>query len=234
VLGGWLAPLGWSIGFVQAPLTVVRERLIAWRRSLGSVLTERDGLPGWPACVELLQPLEAPWTTELLAAHGTGWTAYVNNFIHGGDPWPPTSYLGDQLGVRWVVATHQPMTGVGHAATQFRLGGPEGEPPLRYIRTVDAHAVDRRWSWHTEGTPLPFEHADAYTARRVRDRFTRPLLVEYLAALGITVDNHHAYRHATLIHQNVPWPTRQETLQQARETWQIDRITNETSTATGS
>jgi hypothetical protein len=222
VLGGWLAPLGWSIGFVEAPFAVVRDRLVTWRRTLGADLTERREPGAWPTGVESLEPLEAPWTTELLVAHGAGWTAYANNFIHGGDPWPPTSYLGDRIGVRWVVATHQPMTAVGHAATVFSLGGPGGEPPLNFIRTVEAHATDRRWSWRAEGVPMPFERTDAYRARRVRDRFTRPMLVGYLAGLGIAVDDHAAYGPATLIRQNVSWPTRRETLQQARVTWKID------------
>lgn len=216
VLGGRLAPLGWSIGFVQAPHTVVRDHLLAWRRRLGAYLTERNKLPAWPDCVEHLQPLEAPWTSELLVAHNAAWTAYLNNDINGGDPWPPTSYLADQLGVPWVIATHHPMTAVGHASTAFALGGPGGEPPLRYIRTIDAHAEDRRWSWRTYGEPLPFERTSAYTARRIPQRFTRPLLVEYLAALGITVDTYDAYRDATLIRQRVLFRTRRQTLQQAR------------------
>jgi hypothetical protein len=222
VLGGWLQPLGWSIGFIRAPFPVVLERLIAWRRSLGANLAERQDLPGWPACVEMLEPLEAPWTTELLAAHGSDWTVYLNNSIGGGDPSGATSVVGDSLGVRWVLATHQPMTAVGHAATRFSLGGPEGEPPLHYIRRIEADAEDRRWSWSTFGAALPFERTSAYRARRVRDRFARPLLVGYLAELGIAVDHNSAYGRAALIRQTVPWPTRRETLEEARRAWKID------------
>jgi hypothetical protein len=63
-----------------------------------------------------------------------------------------------------------------------------------------------------------------YRARRVRDRFTRPVLVGYLAELGISVDDHATYGQATLIRQIVAWPSRQETLQQARIMWRIDRF----------
>jgi hypothetical protein len=221
VLGGWLEPLGWSIGFVEAPFAAVRRQLIAWRVGLGDDLTERGDLPAWPACVEALDPLEAPWTTELLVAHGSGWTVYLNNWIHGGDPAGAPTVVGGALGVRWVLATHQPMTAVGHAATVFSLGGPEGEPPLHYIRTVGAYAEDRRWSWSTLGSPLPFERTGAYRARRVRDRFDRAMLVDYLVQLGIVVDDDNAYGQATLIRQNVSWSIRRETLQQARDTWKI-------------
>jgi hypothetical protein len=219
VLGGSLAPLGWSMGFVEAPHNAVRDRLIEWRHSLGAQVDIAEKLPAWPSCVEALAPLEAPWTTGLLVAHGSAWTAYLNNDINGGDPWPPTSYVANQLGVLWVIATHQPMTAVGHASSQFWLGGREGEPPLHYIRTVAAHAEDGRWSWDTGGSPLPFERTDAYAARLVRHRFTRALLVEYLNALGIAVDDDRSYGDATLVRQHVTWTTRQQTLQQAQRSW---------------
>lgn len=96
------------------------------------------------------------------------------------------------------------------------------EPPLHHIRRIEAEATDRRWSWSTFGAPLPFERAGAYRARRVRDRFTRPLLVGYLAELGIAVDDDSAYGQAALIRRHVPCSTRRETLEQTRKTWKID------------
>jgi len=45
-----------------------------------------------------------------------------------------------------------------HARPQtFELLGPSGQPPLYYIRTLQAHANDERWTWHENGTPQPFE-----------------------------------------------------------------------------
>jgi hypothetical protein len=128
VLGGPLSPLGWHVGFVEAPVGIVRDQLLAWRRSLGADLYVDEDLAPWPRCLLALNPLEAPWTTELLIGHGQGWTAYLNNDLNGGDPFPAANYLARILGVRWLVAAHQPLTAVGHASTQLSLGGPGGQP----------------------------------------------------------------------------------------------------------
>jgi hypothetical protein len=217
ILGGPLSPIGWRVGFIEAPLRTTLDRLSGWRGELGADLDVVD-VPTWPRCLSALDPLEAPWTTELLVAHG-GWTAYLNNGIDGGDPWPPTSHLGDLLGVRWVVADHQPPTMVGHAGTGLQLGGPGGVPPLGIQRTIDAHAEDGRWSWYEDGPVQPFERPDAYRVRRIRDRFPRPLLIEYLGALGIAVDEPTAFGPGILVRQRVAWSTRREGLDQARRSW---------------
>lgn len=216
VLGGQLSPVGWSVGFLEAPLEQVVERLLGWRRGLGANL-DVGTVPGWPECLSSLDPLEAPWTTEMLVAHGA-WTAYLNNDKNGGDPWPATNYVSGLLDVRWIVASHQLPDRSRHATTQFQLGGPDGEPPLRFMRTIAAHAEDGRWSWHSTGSPLPFERQGAYHARRIRDRFTRALLVEYLAALGIAVDDPGRFGSGVLVHQRVSWPTRPESIAHVRRT----------------
>jgi hypothetical protein len=128
VLGGSLSPLGWQVGFVEAPAGVVRDQLLAWRRGLGADLHVDEDLAPWPRCLLALDPLEAPWTTELLIGHGQRWTAYLNNDLNGGDPFPAATYLAGVLGVRWLVAAHQPLTAVGHASTQLSLGGPRPAP----------------------------------------------------------------------------------------------------------
>ncbi len=208
--------MGWSVGFLEAPLAQVVERLLGWRRDLGANL-DVGTVPGWPECLSALDPLEAPWTTELLVEHGA-WTAYLNNDINGGDPWPATSHVSRLLGVRWVVASHHLPDRSRHATTQFQLGGPDGEPPLRFIRVIVADAEDGRWSWHSNGSPLPFERQHAYHARRIRDRFTRALLIEYLAALGIAVDDPARFGAGVLVRQHVNWSTRRESIEQMRHT----------------
>jgi hypothetical protein len=138
VLGGRLAPIGWSMGFLEAPIEPASERLRAWRNGLGVSYKMRRSEASWPDCLLALEPLETPWTSEILVSHGATWTAYLNNDIGGGDPFPITSHLARLLDVRWVIATHQPMTSHGHASTQLWLGGPHGEPPLNYVRTIAA------------------------------------------------------------------------------------------------
>lgn len=187
---------GRNIGFVEAPAAVVLERLRDWHARIGLSTDGRPVKAPWPDCLRTLEP---PSTRELLAAHGIGWTVYLNNHGGGGDPYPATSYLAATLGVRWVIAMHQPMNSAGHASTQLWLGGPEGEPPLHYIRTIAADAVDGHWTWETSGEVQSFERPDEYRAARIRDRFTRPMLVEYLGALGIRVDDDARYGSAVVI-----------------------------------
>jgi hypothetical protein len=68
-LGGTLAPIGLAVSFLRRPLEAVRDELLAWRAGLGQRLEER-GPVAFPACVDLIDRFEMPWTTELLIASG--------------------------------------------------------------------------------------------------------------------------------------------------------------------
>lgn len=151
----------------------------------------------------------------MLAAQGGSWTAVVNNFVNGGDSSAPGPAVARSLDVRCVVAVRVPRYGPGHAATQLIVEGPGGEGPLSNIRTLSAHATDGRWRWDESGVAFEFEETERYSKRRTRDRFDRGMLLRYLAALGIPVDD-DAYGTATLIQQRVDWPRREETLAEAR------------------
>ena len=91
-----------------------------------------------------------------------------------------------------------------------------------YRRTLAAHAEDGRWSWHEAREPMPFEHPQRYTAHLKRDRLDRPLLAEYLAAMGIAVDDEASYADAAFIRQHVSWKTRKQTLAEAKASWMLD------------
>ena len=214
-LGGALAPLGLSVSFLRRPVDEVRDALVTWRRQELQQVVEESGPIQFPACTSLLDPLEAPWTVELLVGSG-GWTTYLNNFINGGDPTAAAPYLGTRLGCDCIVAMHAPRHGPGHASTQLWIMGPGGEPPQMYVRTIAAHAEDGRWSWRASGPLQAFENAERYTARRIRDRFDRGLLVEYLAAMDIRVDDLTFYGEGFGFRQIVRYKRRQETAAQVR------------------
>jgi hypothetical protein len=196
VFGGGLWPLGWSVGFVEMPLTEAYDRYRAW--GLKVAFSELGELPIVDALQRLL-PFEMPYTRRLLVGTRGNWTAIFDNSRGGGDPWPPTSQLTRQ-DARAVVATHIPGEQSSLPATQFHLLGPEGEAPLMYVRTVDAGVFDSgRWQFETSGSVQPFERVDAYGTRRIRDRFTRPMLLGYLGSLGIDADEPSFYREAVLV-----------------------------------
>ncbi|MEQ4210408.1 hypothetical protein [Actinopolymorpha sp. B9G3] len=77
-------------------------------------------------------------------------------------------------------------------------------------------ATDGRWEWHTSGQPFTFEDVSRYRSRRIRDRFDRPLLIEYLHHLGIPADDEAAYGPGIVVQQLVDWPRRTVSLDQAR------------------
>lgn len=157
-----------------------------------------------PDCLDALDPMEAPWTVEVLLDCGP-WTSYVNNFIGGGDISAIAPAVARMLGASCVVAEHMPRYGPGHAATQLWLLDSDGN----CLRTLSAYAVDGRWSWDETGVAQPWEHPNRYRARRKRDRLDRALLVEYLEALGIRVDDPGFYRKGIGVRQHVDWPRRQ-------------------------
>jgi hypothetical protein len=88
-------------------------------------------------------------------------------------------------------------------------------------RTLSAVATDGRWEWYASGTPFPFEDLNRYTARRIRDRLDRELLVHYLQELGIDADQDTAYGLGIIVQQDVAWSRRTVSLEAARA--ELDR-----------
>lgn len=204
ILGGGLAPLGTGMAFLRASMATVLDAVRDVRSESLIDVTAAGKLPGSAA---LLDPMEMPWTVELLADCGD-WTAYMNNAIGGTDISAIAPALGRRLEVTCVTAQHAPKHGPGHAATQLWLQGPGGAPPLMGIRDISAHCQDGRWSWHTFGEVQSFERPEMYDVRKIRDRFNRPLLIEYLEALGIHADDPSFFGDCVAVRQLVDWPRR--------------------------
>lgn len=192
LLGGGPPSVTDAAGFIAAPFDTVLATAMAWRSELGWTLEVRrvDSIAG---IVAAITPGRRPWRTEAFIDSGA-WTTYLNE---GSDPVPATGYLSTELGVRAVLA----MCSVEppHASTQFELLGPDGDPPLMYVRSLAAHCEDGRWTWHASGQLQPFEHVERYGRRRVRDRLDRPLLMEYLTALGIEPDEPDFFGAGTVL-----------------------------------
>lgn len=215
LLGGAANPLGSTMHFIEAPVEAViaayGEIFYDFREGGSATETGRR----FDGALPLLLPLEAPWTRVLVSQCGQ-WTALTNNGHQGGDSTAPGPAISDRLKVRCVVASCVPRYGPGHQSTQLEILGPEGVPPLMYLRSISASATDGRWEWHTSGDPLEFEHAGRYSARLVRQRFDRDLLLSYLAALGIPAATDDAYGAAVLLQNNAAYERYEMTLEQAR------------------
>lgn len=196
LLGGSASPIGWWVTFIAAPLDDV-GRWLRQRWFEDRPHTVSDPGP-YPACLGALEPLESPWTRHLLVEAGE-WTMHLGNSLLGGDPSAPGPVVCRELGCRVVVAGHTQRHGPGHETTALWVLGPEGPPPLRFVRTVQVQCTDGRWTWHEKGHPLPFERVDRYSAHRTRDRFDRALLVAYLAAQGIRPDEPQGFGRCRLV-----------------------------------
>jgi hypothetical protein len=217
VLGGDSSPIGWSVHYLDAGFDAVLDAI--WDVRAGAKIEMRAAEP-YPAVLQTLVPFEAPWTRELVMPCGA-WTAYLNNGINGGDSTAIGQAVARQLSVRHVMAEHTLPYGPGHQATQLWISGPLGKPPLMVERVISATATNGRWEWHTSGEPLPFEDVDRYSARNIRDRFDRRMLLGYLNALGISADDDTAYGDGVLVQQIVDWPRRTVSLEDARSEFHI-------------
>lgn len=218
VLGGSCWPIGWSAGFIGAPFDAVWPVLSAWTDEL-EVDYSVEALGEVPLVEQLrrLEPLESPYSRRLLVAAENGWTAYFDNDLEGGDPFPWVGHLSSELSCHGVLATHVPWEQYRFPATQFELLGPEGEPPLHYVRTVSAGIFDSgRWSFAAHGAVQPFEQMVRYGARRVRDRLTREMLVQYLQTLGIHADDPDFYGTCHLLQENATYKRRTMSVEQVR------------------
>ena len=203
VFGGELWPLGNGVAFVELPL---REAVATYSDGWESPpnFTDLGGGPILELMATLL-PLQMPYKRQLLVGTTSGWTAIFDNSRYGGDPFSSTR-IADSHRVRAVLATHAPATQTRLPATQFHLFGPTGEPPLMYVRTIDVGVFDSgRWQFLASGTAQPFEDLEAYGRRRVRDRFTREMLLDYLGALGIRADDPAFYTSGVLATDTGSW-----------------------------
>ena len=197
LLGGAASPIGWWVTFIEAPMLEIEAWLtVHWFEGRSSVAADSSL---YPSCIPELEPLESPWTKHLLVSMGN-WTVHLSNSIGGGDPSAPGPVLSRDLNCQVVIAGHSPRHGPGHEGTALWVLGPAGTPPLYYVRTVQVHCADGRWTWHESGPPLDFERVERYSRRRKRDRlFDRKLLMDYLESFGLFPDDPKTYGRARLV-----------------------------------
>ncbi len=211
-LGGSLAPAGISLNVLRSKLDETIDVLVRWRGGLGHKPTT-SSVALREAC-QALEPFQAVWSREVLFDCGD-WTIYMNNSLQGGDPTASASHIGRVMGVDVLTAMHSPVHPPGHGATQLWIR-PSGSASSLHTRDIVACAADGRWSWDSSGEPFPFEDQSRYTARRIRDRFDRPLLIDYLGALGIRVDDADFYGRGVRVQQGHQYKSRELTAAELR------------------
>jgi hypothetical protein len=191
--GDQYAPVTSAIGFLRAPLDVVSDGLLAWRRRIHGT-AEAVGLSGGlHEHVSILEPLTGGVRPrELVVATGNPeWTATFDCLLTGSDPISTVGYLSLALHVQGIVVRSVPDARATagrpprYGARQFEMFAPISTDFINYVRTISVIRDGSRWRFDANGTVQDFEDPEAYQQRRAADRFTGPMLVEYSAALGL-------------------------------------------------
>lgn len=200
------APITQAIGFIKFPAKDVVKEYVDWMTPIqaGRInyisgeaapvsLNVRHGSSGLLETLNTLLPLTGVEARRILFIQtASDWTAYFDNGWRGPDVFPPVSELCQRLRCNGVRATCVPNTiskKEGHykgryGATVFELYGPYPNPILNTVRSVFA-SFDTKWEFNASGTEQPYEEVEAYSAKKVRDRFTPDMLDRYLQAIGI-------------------------------------------------
>jgi hypothetical protein len=142
---------------------------------------------------------------------------------HGGYPETPVAHMTRTLGTDGLVVESVPETpevpGRQHfyAGRQFQLFGPDPVGLNNYIRTVAVIQDGKRWMFNVTGQAQPFEDTAAYQRRRVKDRLTDDMLVDYCQSLGLPLADPDFFCGPCVLvetHEKSPFPVL--SLRQAR------------------
>ena len=201
---GRLAPLTFSIGFLDAPPEEVAAVLVEFftRVHDGGRATELGG--SLEENLLELPPLTIASRPRILLTSTAldGWTAMFDGQVNGQGVAQLTGLLASQLlKVRgYFVASFPPAVKGGHwlGGRQFHMLGPETK--LGYVRTVELIENNPgRWYFEAGGEVQPFEDVEAYGSRRRRDRFTEEMLAGYAAAVGLRPWDESFYRNPSYL-----------------------------------
>ena len=218
---GRLAPLTFSIGFLDAPPEEVAAVLVEFftRVHDGGRATELGG--SLEENLLELPPLTIGSQPKVLLASTAldGWTAMFEGDALGQGVAQLVSYAARRLlGVRGYFVTSKPAASRPDSslgARQFRVLGPEARlGEVRAVWLIENNPG--RWDFGTVGEEQPFEDVEAYGSRRRRDRFTEEMLAGYAAAVGLRPWDESFYRNPSYLVTNAATIRYPFTLGQAR------------------
>jgi hypothetical protein len=193
------APITSEIGFLAVPLHEATAAMETWRRRLFENVRVTPLTEDFPGVLHRLEPLTFNHhDRELFVQVGDEWTAFFDCGMRGTDSLGPVSVLSRSLDCRGFMAACEPNTDGRevpgrYGNVHFSLFGPENDGHFgNHMRAIQA-VQDSRWEFILTGQEQWFEEPEAYSSRRVRDRFTSGMLERYSQALGVDVFNPDAY-----------------------------------------
>jgi hypothetical protein len=236
LLGGRLAPITSTVGFLEAPPEDAVRAFADWQRRvhepLGISVTQRPVAGGLAEVLLSLLPLTSVVRRRSLFVPTAGpWVAFFDNGHQGTDAFSVMSYLAERLRCRGMRVTAVPDTIEGefrgargeYGGLVWEVYGPERTHFLNYLRSISLVNDGGNWDFSQGGTPFPFEDVGRYSARRKLDRFTFEMLERYLSEMSLSPFDEEFYLPdsagpAQLVEKHGPAPPamREFTLLEAR------------------
>jgi hypothetical protein len=187
------APVTSRIGFLRTPLDEVAAALLAWRRSIHGT-ADREDLPGGlSANVHRLEPLTGGVRPRelLVATASSDWTAVFDCGVGGGDQVTTVGYLARTIRTSGVCVASIPDRPASseraprYGSRQLEIFAPFATDFMNYTRTISVIRDGSRWRFDANGTVQDFEDTNAYSQRKIADRFSPQHLSDYATALGL-------------------------------------------------
>ena len=113
----------------------------------------------------------------------------------------PTEYLLAEISNDWTVILDNQLNSDGCASILYNLNRVYNIEGLntsynklgisfnyyskKSKRTVNSYCENGKWVFYQNGDSLPFENIENYSKRKIKERFNRDILREYLVTIGI-------------------------------------------------
>ena len=187
-------PITTSIGLVKAEAKVALEAYLDWQRPLlkqhGMNLEVVPSSDDLKTIITSLLPLTAPIATRFVfIPTASSWSGYFDNSRTGTNSATTMPVLAERLGceaIRVVMVPPPPSPQPGSAGFRYEA---------TILECYDARGATHRsvytandggkWKFGQSGEPYPFEEVEAYSVKRVSNRFTPEMLGRYLGHLGV-------------------------------------------------
>ena len=206
LLNNEFAPVTFKLGFIETQFSSLCDAFKKWFEKIDAKFPglQTDFTPlsaPLDTAILSLEPLTTPLDRYLLVETKSNWTAIFANGLRVSDVASPASYLPTVLNCRGLHVGHQPDFSKSKrkdlirkwGSTLFTLYGPNETDWLNRIRHLHVSNDVGGWTFDESGEPQPFEEAEAYSRRRIRDRFTFEMLERYCKALGIELNEDEFY-----------------------------------------
>jgi hypothetical protein len=205
--GGLYAPVTFGAAFLKVPFGDLISHYVAWtkRNHPHAVAEPCDG--SLRDALDRLAPLTAPASKELLVDLEGSFTAILSNSLLVGDAFPRAAYWSNRMNCEALAVTCAPdkydcvTSGAINIFRAMQVQVFTGHEGVHGVprRTVTASRDGNRWAFDNQGDPFPFEDAQKFSSRRVRDRFGVEDVLAFCRHFGLRLSTECACDRALLL-----------------------------------